>query len=400
MGGAVTIRPGESLPVVYYVNPPGGGPYVLVPYFMENGVWYRYNAIGGVSPSSVDVDIPDVRLTSEITSSLAQPIPGQTTTITYTVRNFGIQSAVYETSLLQCRLNTSTVCDSPGSAPITLAANEERTFTHALEVTKAGSYKLVPYFLKNGSWYKYSKGAASNNQIVLVVPKYVADLRLTTGIISTPATPSPGQTVTLAYTVRNFGNSPAIYQNSILQCRRDVVANCDFPYGGSIIIAAGASRTFTETMVVPTSGTYSLRPYFMQNETWYGYGPDPLHAWRNMVVPAYLADMRLTTPISASPAIPSIGQTVTVSYTVQNFGDQPAIYQNSVLQCRRNGVVNCDSAFGGNTTIEAGASRTFNHLFQLTSNGIYTFTPYFMQNNNWLQYNAGSAPSNKIFISI
>ena len=399
-GGAITVQPGQSFPVEYYITPPAAGNYTIVPYYMENDTWYKYNAVGDASPNSMTLDILDIRLVGNITSLPAQPIPGQTATITYTIKNFANQSVTYETSLLQCRIDQSGFCDTPSASPTTLAAGEQKTITETLQIKKSGDYALVPYFFKNGVWYKYNKGTATANTASFSVIKYVADMRLTSAIESSPATPIPGQSVTLNYSVKNFGTLPAIYQNSVLQCRINGTVNCDSTYSGEIIIAPGESLTFTNTFITPSSGTYTLRPYFMQNDTWYGYGPDPLYAWRNMVVPTYVADMRLTSPITINPANPSAGQTAIVSYTVKNFGNLPAFYQDSVLQCRRNTYVNCDSTYSGGLTIAAGASRTFTHSVQMTSAGNYTFVPYFLQNGNWNRYTTGTTPSNQLVMSI
>jgi len=399
-GGGITIPPGGSLPVDYYFTPSGGGNHILIPYFMENNVWYRYNAIGGASPNSLTLNVPDVRFTSPLTSSITDPIPGQTTTVSYTVKNFGAESITFGNSLLQCRFNAAENCDTPQSSPITLSAGEERTFSHTISISRAGNYKLIPYYFTGTSWYRYTQGASPNEQLTFSVQKYSADLRLTSEITSSPTTIVPGQTATISYTVKNFGSKPAIYQNGVLQCRLNGAVNCDSGYSGTLTIEPGASRTFTQSVYFSSAGTYTLKPYFLQNDVWSLYGPDQSSSWKNIVVANYIADMRLTTPITISPTNPSPGQTITVSYSVKNFGSLPAVYQDSVLQCRRNGTVNCDSSYSGALTIQPGETKSYSQTVQLTTSGTYTLVPFFLQNYTWQRYQNGSAPANQLVIGL
>ncbi len=398
-GGSVALPSGASLPVSYGFTPAGGGVQTLIPFYMEGGNWYRYNTFESISTSTT-IDTPDVRLTGQITASPSNPIPDQATTISYTVRNFGTSPVVYEGTLLQCRFNTHTVCDTPFSAPVTLQVGEQRTFNHSVTTSKAGEYKFVPYALKTGSWYKYSNGVATTNELSVSVPKYVADLRLTSAITTNPVNPIPGQAASVSYTVKNFGTSPAIYQESILQCRKNTSVNCDGIYLGAVTIPAGDSRTFTESIEIPTSGSYVFKPFFMQNDEWHLYNASQFVNQKILTVDAYVADLRLTTPISISPAQPTVGQSSTVTYTVRNFGTLPAIYQDSVLQCRRNTTINCDSTYSGVFTIAPGDSKVFTHTISITGSGSHIFVPYFMQNSTWYKYNQGTAPSNQFVISL
>lgn len=393
-GGSIPIAPGASLPVSYGFTPPGGGIHAIVPYFSDQGVWYRYNQFESI-PTELSLDAPDIRFVGPITSSPQTPIPGQEVEIAYTVQNFGTTPVTYSGDLLQCRYNINAVCDSPLSSSITLQAGEQRSFTHTVSTPSAGEYTLIPYFYKQSYWYRYSTGTAPASALTLSVPKYVADLRMTSDISVEPSNPVPGQTTTITYTVRNFGTLPAIYQDAILQCRRDTFANCDGVYTGALTIDPGSSHTFTETISVPLSGSYSFKPYFMQNGAWYLYQPNNFVPQKTLTVEPYVPDLRLTSPITLDPASPSIGETVTVQYTVKNFGSKPAIYQASVLQCRRNAIVNCDSSYEGNTVIAAGDTLSFSHTISAQANGTYVLIPYFMQNGTWRKYNPGTTPGNQ-----
>lgn len=383
---ALTIAPNERRTFTVNLGTMQGGSYNLVPYYFHNDTWYRYGTWGVASANSHSVEVPDVRLVGNITSNITNPIPGQSPTISYTVRNFGSDSITFDSSILQCRRSGAN-CDPSYEAPVTLAANEQRSFTVNLGNVKAGTYVLTPYFNNAGNWYRFGVGTASANQLTLNVPAYVADMQLTGNITASPTNPIPGQTVTVSYTVRNNGSLPAIYQNAILQCRRDSHTVCDPDYEGSLTINAGASRTFSMAFTAK-AGNHTFIPLYLQNDNWHRYGLGAASSNQlNLNVPAFVAHLRLTGPITISPANPSAGQSATVSFTVQNDSSLPAILQTSILQCRRNNSANCDPNYDSPITIAANATRTFSYNLGSLPAGSYRFVPYYMQNDTW--YNFG-----------
>jgi hypothetical protein len=398
-GGSLPLSPGEQRTFSYGISALSAGSHRFIPYFMQGNNWYRYG-YGIVGTDTINRDVPDIRFTGPITTSPAQPIPGQPMTVNYTVQNYGSQAATLQGAILQCRFNTNTNCDPADSGPITINAGAQKIFSITIPPVKAGRYVMTPYFMLNNAWYHYNGTATGGHLIQVDVPAYVADMRLTGNITSSPSQPIPGQPMTVSYTVKNFGDQPAIYQDSILQCRFNTYTNCDPADSGPITINAGAQRTFTETFPAASAGTYVFTPFYSQNESWYRYSNGA--ASNNLLqlnVPAYVADMRLTGNITVSPSSPSPGQAFSVSYTVKNFGDQPAIYQDSILQCRRNNNTNCDTSYDGPLTINAGSQRTFTVNYPSASSGTYTFVPYYMQNNSWYKYGGGFSNSTQLVVN-
>jgi hypothetical protein len=395
----IAIPPNEIRTFVVTIPSIQGGDYTITPHFQTNGIWYKYG-LWGQSSNKLDFSVKDVRLISNINISPADPIPGQALTASYTVRNESTQPVTFDTSILQCRINTWTVCDPSLDAPMTLASNAQHTFTYNLPTAKAGTYNLVPYFRVDGKWHRYGRGGVSTSSVSkLVVPPYVAHMRLTSPITFSPANPIPGQPVTATYTVRNTSDKPAIIQTSILQCRRDTWGVCDPSADAPYTVAPGAEHTYTVNIAAVKAGTHVFTPYYMQNDHWYMYEPGTIgYNSIKLHVPTYVADMRLTGPITISPANPIADDTVTVSYTAKNFGSQPGIFQNSIIQCRRNVWFVCDPAYDGAYTVAAGAERTFTRTFT-AGHGNHVFIPYFMQNDTWYRYGQGAAPANYIQFS-
>ena len=407
-GGTITIAAGtqytftDSFPAVQ------AGAYTFTPFFEQNGTWWLYNS---ATAENLTVNVPayvaDMQLTGPITVSPSSPIPGQDTTVSYTVQNDGTLPAIYQTSLIQCRINTTGICGQsvPWSGAVTIAPGATQAFTADFGDATAGAYTFTPYFMQNNSWYTYGTANTPKNVLTVNVPAYVADMQLTGPITVSPSSPIPGQDTTVSYTVQNDGTLPAIYQTSLIQCRINTTGICgqSVPWSGAVTIAPGATQAFTADFGDATAGAYTFTPYFMQNNSWYTYGT--ANTPKNVLtvnVPAYVADMQLTGPITVSPSSPIPGQDTTVSYTVQNDGTLPAIYQTSLIQCRINttGICGQSVPWSGAVTIAPGATQAFTADFGDATAGAYTFTPYFMQNNSWYTYGTANTPKNVLTVNV
>jgi hypothetical protein len=214
-----------------------------------------------------------MRLVGDITTSPADPIPGESVSVSYKVKNFGAFPAIYQDSVLQCRYNTGVNCDSSYTGTITIQPGAERDFTYTItNSAKLGTYDLVPYYLQNGTWYKYGNGTAAANTKRLTVQPYIPDLRLTGNMSSSPVQPILGQNFTVDYTLKNFGTRTASYSNSVLQCRRNTTINCDPAWDAGDTLDPGESKTFSTALSPLQAGSYRLLPYFLYNGTWYEFG--------------------------------------------------------------------------------------------------------------------------------
>lgn len=395
--GSLTLGAGVSKTFTQTIIPSTDGRYTLTPYFMLNGTWYTYS----VSQPSISIDVPDLRLTSNISVAPETPVPGQDMTITYTVKNFGAHTVNYSSLILQCRYGGAANCDPSAQAGSAIAAGASKTFTDTIPANKAGSFRLLPYFLLNGRWFEVAKGVASSNVKLIDVPRYMADMRIIDGVNITPTSPIPGDPVVVSFTVKNFGTLPGVYQDSVLQCRYNTYTNCDVGYTGSLAIDPGATRTFSYTITASAgSGAYTVTPYFMQNNEWRTYGTDVATTNKKTIsILSYKPDLRLTGDIVISPSSPSPGQSVTVTYSLKNFGTRTVNYTTSVLQCRRNLVSNCDPGWDNGDSLDPGETKDFTTIINSPPSGSYRLLPYYLYNNQWFEFDKGVASSNiKTFV--
>jgi hypothetical protein len=360
-----------------------------------NRNFYNYFTNWFGSPNGGDPTSSYLKLVGPISASPAAPVPGQQTSISFRIHNTSTSSITLQSQIVQCRLNTTTNCDPPWGGAVTLAADEQRTFTQSVTV-RAGQYWFTPFVLVDGVWWRLAPDtvAMTGNALPLTVPPYVANMKLVGPIWASPAAPIPGQQVTVTYTVRNMGDKPAIYQNSLLQCRYNTYTPCDPAWNAPVTINPGAQQTFSNTFTVG-AGTYYFTPYYQQNGNWYKYSSD--YGIGNMLpltVPPYVANLKIIAPFTSNPLVPVPGGSVTVTYTVQNMGDKPAILQSSILQCRYSSYTNCDPPWGAPITINPGAQHTFSNTFSSLKVGWYTLIPYYMQNGSWYRYTSDTPGGN------
>ncbi len=395
-GGPITIDIGETKTFSYQFTSMDGGNHVLTPYYMVDGQWYQYTSSGG-NPSSRIINAADLELSSGggIVLSNETPIPGETITASFAARNKGSESINASRLILQCRLNVTTVCDPDYIYNDSIESHAQKSYTSSVTIPRAGTYTFVPYFEYMGSWSIYNKGSALASSRTITVAKYLADMRLVGDMTISPAQPKPGDTLTVTYKVKNFGNKSAYYQRSILQCRLDTAVNCDPSYNpAGVVISPGAERTFTNTFTNIKNGIYTFKPYFEQNDEWHLYGNGTASS---NTLSIRTSSLVVTGDLSPASTTVSRGSTVAYTYTIQNVSSAPITLDASVLQCRRiQNSANCDSTYGNATTINPGSSRLFSGSITFSTAGQYRLIPYYKVNGTWHTLSKGTDSYEKV----
>jgi hypothetical protein len=356
--------------------------------------WRLFNDWFGSTTDSIQTTY-ELRMVSPISTTPVNPKAGDTITVSYTVRNFRNSTLSYQNSLIQCRVNSISNCDPSWSGATSLAQGQERTLTYTIVAGTGGDYTLTPYALIDGVWYRIGVGAEpsySNNKSISV-----PDIRITSPISTTPSSPMPGESLLVRFSVKNFGTKNTTLSTSIIQCRFEITSNCDSSLGGSLTLAPNGQSTFSYWINPADDGNYSLIPFYRLNGNWYNYRTIPTV---NDNIEFSVADLRLTGPIYNNPVSPIPGQDMTVSYTVRNFGDKPAILQNSILQCRLNNNVNCDTGFTAGLTINPGEERTFTETITSVQSGNYVLNPLLRQNSSWRLYQKSPFANNSLTVSV
>lgn len=375
---SMDLAPGQEATFSYTLNSIEHGTYYITPLFMSAGTWYRYGTdIGTVNSSTFQV--PGMKIIGNLTMNPIAPVSGETPTYGFMVRNIEPRTLNIQTSIIQCRYASGAVCDTGYGGSVDINSGQEMYFEYRLPPLIAGDIRLIPYFMIDGVWYNYFP----NTNGISSELRHVSGLKLASPITLAPAQPMPGEPFTVTYSLRNEGMVSELIQDSILQCRSGY-NNCDPTYQGSFTLAQGETKVLTSSFKFFTPGSFDFRPYALQNDRW-------ILAQTNATTPSllsltiqpYVADTRIVGPITASPSEPIPGQSVTFTYIVKNFGDKPAIYQDSILQCRLNTLANCDRAYTGGLTINPGEQRAFTMTLPSVQAGTYTLKPYYLQNGIW-----------------
>ena len=332
----------------------------------------------------------NLRLTSPITTTPANPVAGQTVTVSYTVENFGSTDINFDASILQCRLNTTSNCDSSYGEPVTIATGASITMTDTVTLVHGGNYNLTPFFQSGSIWYRYGVESPIQNNKSFIAP----NIPLSTAMSVSPDQPTIGQPLTITYTVRNNSTQPASFENAVLQCRDEAINSCDSTYTGPLTIAVGQSRTFSQTIVPGSDGAYVLTPYFLMNGIWYTY----ISNQPSLTID--VPDIRLTGDFSVSPTTPIPGQDMTISYTVKNFGTKTVSYTGAILQCRFNTISVCDPSPDSSASLASGASQSYSITIPAGQAGTYRLLPYFLYNSKWFEFKRGTATSNILSVDV
>lgn len=372
-GTARSIASGETVIRSFTITPTRQGNLTLVPFYRVGGIWWRM-ALGSDNSNSLTAWTAGLTTSAALTSSSAAPNIGEAMKYTITISNPSGTSLTIDGTLLQCRYETSTMCDSPMTNPETIPAWGSKTYTYNIPASQSGNYSFIPYYRYRGVWFRYV-GSDTPKQV------YVSNIILNATPQITPSNPIPGETFTVSYTIRNAGPTTATINRHVTQCRRNTTINCDPAAGPSVSLGQNETTTVSDTFTA-TQGSYAFIPYFDTQNEWHTF---PNISPTILTVPPYKADLRIVSPITTNNPIP--GEPLTATYSVKNFGDRTAYYQMGLLQCRYNSVTMCDSSNYGSISIAPGATRDFSDtLVAHTKSGQYTLRPYYRQNDTWYEY--------------
>ncbi len=237
-----------------------------------------------------------------------------------------------------------------------------------------GAYGNRNFYLYFTSWFGSTRGG----------DLFSYDIAMNSPITHTPSNARAGDPLTVTFSIKNITSTTQNYGSNLMQCRIERTINCDSPTlpGGSL--APGATKTLTYTLTPPVGGSMVLKPLFITTTgAWYRYAASSNAASdKTILVP----QLRATGPLSYTPKHPNVGEVVRFSVPLINNGATPITISTSLIQCRLNSTVNCDTPAGGTDTIAPGSTRVYDYAIPITSSGEYTFVPYYYFDGRWFKY--------------
>ncbi|MFJ7129226.1 discoidin domain-containing protein [Streptomyces sp. NPDC098101] len=249
-----------------YAFDPAGGNTVTVPVTARVAdVQLRFTANTGSSAGQlaefqvigVPAPNPDLEVTG-LTTTPAAPVESDQITVGATVRNSGPAAA--PASAVALRLGGTKVATAQVGA---LAAGAQTTVSASIGAREAGSYELSAVADEANAVIEQNE---SNNTLTSPTPLVVKPVSspdvVTTGVTTTPSSPSAGDTVSFRATVRNQGNQATSAGThgvtlNLLDKQGATVKTLTGSYGGSL--AAGASTVVTLGPWTAANGSYTVR---------------------------------------------------------------------------------------------------------------------------------------------
>jgi PKD repeat protein len=203
----------------------------------------------------------------------------------------------------------------------------------------------------------------------------------------------PGQVLTLTHTLSNEGNGEDTFDLAVVSPSGWTVSAAPTP----VTLAAGASRTVTVTVMIPTGAAIGTQEQIAVSATSRGDGATIFYVFddvevvetpvweiylpliaRNYEAPDPNAPNLVITGITVTPANPQAGELVTISVTVANHGLQPVAFGNNFyvdfyVNRQPQPLLAGDLSWGAQGTwFGAGASYTFEGTYTFSQGGDHT----------------------------
>ncbi len=349
--GVTTFQPGESKQFTFSTTIADTGIIYAWPAVKYQGVYAQYNNWG----TSMNARNANITLSVPLVSSISNPVVGQTTTLSATIKNnesqavnivaLGIPVRFYD------RYNYDAVWVTP-SGPIQPNA------------TQVVSGNVT--FDKPGPFTAWVSGVIANQYTTLSsilslnVSKPTPHFSLT--YIETPnATPAIGEDVAVKFKLKNHTGVPITLSAVGVVGRYGNPqngSNDDFGWVGPVSFAEGEEKSFTTFVknIASTSNFYVWPAYnyqgsYMQYANW-GFTLYP-----------HLPNISITSPLTINNGSPpSIGQSVPITVTIKNNEPRHINYWALGIPIRYYGVYNYDAAWRGMSALapsgQAGESVT------------------------------------------
>ena len=334
---------------------------------------------GGVSRGIAFEVKPSPTLTQGPTLSIASPRVGQQVSTTFKVKNFGDQTVQAGRLGMAIRDPLGRNVDS-GSALVSVNANSEYTFQANATFTTPGTYTAWITGTRDGgaTWDDTTYPGVENDTVLrkmtfTVLPSPTITVQPT--ITSTE--PRVGKGMGVTFTLHNYGTSDVYVGKVALAARDSKGRNADFALR-DVTIPAGGDYVYTATNpgeVFTTTGTYIAwitvtrdNGKTWDDDTYPSVESDAVKRWFNFEVKP---SPTLTQGPTLSIASPRVGQQVSTTFKVKNFGDQTVQAGRLGMAIRDPLGRNVDSG-SALVSVNANSEYTFQANATFTTPGTYT----------------------------
>jgi RHS repeat-associated protein len=300
--------------------------------------------------AAITVSAPDLTVTAATAPSSA--IEGQSISVSWTAENTGVVAALgdwYDAVFVSSSATLDDTAafvgsfDEDSQAP--LAPNASYTVSQSIALPPTATGDDYLFFVTNigglTDYYEYTDYSGSgqgessyaNNTYVAPITLSAPDLELVTA--TAPSSAIEGASIGVSWTVKNVGSVEAPgdwYDEVYVGSSPTFDADTDtyvagFDESDQSPLVAGASYTDTESIAIPPSATGDQYLIFVANDNAVeGYDDDndaqgeTNYANNTYALPITLSAPDLTITAASAPSSGGVGQSLSVSWTVQNIG--------------------------------------------------------------------------------
>ena len=340
--GPITLKPGIPQQFTFQTIAQESGMLYVWPALNYQGNYTQFNNWG----AALSVRQPNIGLSSPITSSISNPVVGETTTLSTTIKNnedqairitpLGIPARLYD------KYNYDVVWQSIADP---IQPGGTRTISGTLTFDKAGTYTAWVSSIIANQYTSLSQNL--NFNIQKVTPNFTLSYTETPNI-----SPALGEDVSIKFKLKNNLNRSITLDAVGIVGRYDNPyngANRDFGWVGPETFAAGEEKSYT-SFISNISDLKNLYAWvaIQHQGSYYHY-----NNWGFMMIPR-LPNITLNTPLTINSGNPPvIGQQSSILAVLKNNEPKPIKYTSVGLPIRYYGKYNYDALWQAQGTLAA-----------------------------------------------
>lgn len=336
----VTFYPNETKQFEYTKKYWRLGTYSSWISYKQYGIWRNAFSDSGV-PGGLNIatHIPNVKVIESLSLNPEYPLADQTPETSFKIHNYDSRPATINAIGVAVRFNGQN--RDFVWKPITLDPGAEYTYADSQTFSQVGQYSSwVSTLWPDNNWRNIGADQNKKSDLNFGVYQTPADSKISSSLSISPKYPVKGQTVTASFRVKNFGSQPIRYYRIGVALRgpNDFDLINDFTWRTEVI-PGNTEVTLNYSKVINEAGSYFAYLSSCNGSSWSSDLPktsNDVSLSSNFTVYQTAADPKITSSLNITPQDPVMGQAVTASFEIKNFGDQPIDFKSLGVAVRIN----------------------------------------------------------------
>lgn len=335
--GSTTIAAGATQQFSFTTRIRDIGTIYAWPALLYQGRYLQYNNWG----TAMVARKANISLSSPLTLSPNNPVPGQSVTLSSTIRNNEDQPIQIEAVGIPIRFYGVYNYDVAWTGPITIAAGGSQSISGSIIFDKPGPYTAWTS-VKIGDTYSSVSNVEQRN-LTTPTPSFILTY---TQLPNT--TPAVGEDISIGFKLRNNLPVPITINSIGTAGRYSNGANGDFGWTGPQTFSANEEKTYTMTTTIGNLGAFRTWVALLHNGSYVQYSN------YGVTMQARAPNLTMSSALSINSGNSFlIGQPVVVRTTIQNNEPRPIKYSAIGIPIRFYGVYSYDTGWLGSGSLSA-----------------------------------------------